>query len=348
MLRQATQGQLAADDPLASSTGLPDQSYATSHDFFIVGTMKVKVDGEEWTEVDNFFDSAASDKHFVVELGTNDRASINFGSGLQGKIPPIGVNNIVAEYRFGANADGNVGARTVTVDKTGLTFVDDIFNPRQAAGWQEAEGSTPASLARAKIAGPSSIRIREVAIGPDDVVWMATSKYTTAQGAKPYARALAIEEGLGPKTIELVLVKKGFTLASSDELKDVDDYFNGNATLGKMKRIVANQRLTSFNYSQRLIDISAIVYVTGVVTAQEIENNLRQTIQPLAQREDGVTYEWEFGDVVPTSRLIHEIFNTDKSKISKVVLLSPLADINTGKRELPLAGTISITVVEQI
>lgn len=342
VIRRVTQGQLAADDPLGSSTGLPDQRHQTSRDYFIVGTMTVTVDGEAWVEVDNFFSSTASDKHYVVELGANDRATIVFGSGTQGKIPPIGINNISAEYRFGADNDGNVGPKTITVDKTGLSFVDSLFNPRQASGWKEAEGSTPASLQRAKIAGPASIRVREVALGPDDVTWMATKKYKTPEGSNPYSRALAIEEGLGPKTVELVLVKKGGTLSSADELDDITEYFNGKPP-NIPKKIVANQQMYAFNYAQRVIDIQAVVTVDNVAE-QEIVNHLRQTIQPEATREDGVTWEWDFGSLVPRSRLIHEIFNTDQNRIFNVVLIHPNADILLGKRELPIVGSISITV----
>jgi hypothetical protein len=345
-IRLLTQGQRAADDPLGSSTGLADQRFTTSRDFYIPGTAVVTVDAEEWLEVDNFLASQPNDKHYVVELGTNDRATIVFGSGLAGKIPPIGVNNIVAEYRFGANTDGNVGPNTIVVDKTGLTFINAIYNPRQASGWQEAEGSDEASLERAKIAGPTSLRVRDVALSPDDVEVLA-QRYTTAEGAKPYVRALAIEEGLGPKTIELVVVKKGGGLATSDELTALDVYFNGNkfVTPPLPKRVVANQEVTSFNYSQKVIDIEAVVYANGI-TAQEIVNRLRQVIQPEARKEDGVTFEWPFGGVVPRARINHEIFDVDEDQITNVVLISPAADVTLGSRELPIAGVVTITIVE--
>jgi hypothetical protein len=347
VIRDVTQGQLGSDDPLGSSTGLPDQRFKTSRDNFIAGTAVVTVDGEEWIEVDDFLGSEPQDKHYVVELGANDRATIVFGSGDAGKIPPIGVNNIVAEYRFGANIDGNVGPNTIVVDKTGLTFINSLYNPRQAAGWEEAEGSTEESLARAKIAGPASLRVRDVALSPSDVETLAL-RYTNDLGGRPFSRALAIEEGLGPKTIEVVVVKKGGGLALSSELADLDTYFNGDkyATPPLPKRVVANQEVTSFNYSQKVIDIVATVYIRGPITALQISNALTQIIQPEARREDGVTFEWDFGGKVPRSRILHEIWDVDETKIDDVVLATPAADVVLGSRELPIAGTIAITIVE--
>ncbi|MGD9749373.1 MAG: hypothetical protein AB7W59_00095 [Acidimicrobiia bacterium] len=346
-IRDATQGMVGADDPLGSSTGLPDQRFTTSRDFYIDGTAVVTVDGETWTEVDDFLGSQSNDKHYVVELGNNDRATIVFGSGVNGKVPPIGVNNISVEYRHGANTDGNVGPNTVVVDKTGLTFINGIYNPRQASGWEEAEGASEESLARAKIAGPASLRVRDVALSPSDVEVLAT-RFTTSLGARPFSRALAIEEGLGPKTIELVVVKKGGGLATSDELDELDLYFNGDkyANPPVPKKVVANQEVTSFNYTQRVIDVDAVVTVRGALTSVEIANALLQIIQPEARREDGVTFEWDFGGTVPRSRISHEIWDTDETKISNVVLNAPAADVVLGSRELPVAGTITITIVE--
>lgn len=343
VIRLATQGLSASDDPLGSSTGLADQRHETSRDNFISDSEEVTVDGEVWTSVDNFLNSAPTDKHYVVELGEDDRATIVFGSGNQGAIPPIGSNNISVSYRFGAQDDGNVGPDTVTVDKQGLTFINSLFNPRQASGWQEADGSDEASLERVKITGPNSLRVKAVALGPDDVEELATT-FKDDFGSRLYTRALAIEEGLGPKTIQLVVVIRGGGQATTEQLDALDDFFNGDkfSTPPLPKRIVANQEVTSFNFTERAIDITATV--TTTVTAQQITNRLQQIIQPEALKDDGVTFEWEFGSEVPRSRIIHEIFETDEST-TKVVLTSPAADVPLGALELPVAGTITLTIV---
>src|SRR4029079_11527614 len=95
--------------------------------------------------------------------------TIVFGDGNNGRIPPIGQGNIQIDYRHNAEDNGNVGPNTITVDKTGLSFVNTITNPRQAAGWTEGQADSDEAIARAKIEGPASLRVRDVGIGPDDI-----------------------------------------------------------------------------------------------------------------------------------------------------------------------------------
>ena len=339
----ATQGKLRTDDPLGSSTGLANQEFVTTQDNFITGSQTVNVDGIEWTSVSNFLNSLPGDRHYVIELGENDRATVVFGDGVNGRIPAIGVGNINITYRHFAQDDGNVGALSVTVDKTGLTFVNKIFNPRQASGWSEAQGASEASLEQAKVEGPASLRTKDVAIGPDDVEELTVS-FTDSNGASPFSRAKAFEETFGPKTVEDVVVAKGGALATALQLAELELFFNGDkfAVPPVEKHIVANQEVTALNYTQKPINIVAVV--TGKTTVAAVTNRLLQILQPEALKDDGVTFEWEFGGEVPRSRLSHEIFETDES-ITKVVLTSPPSDVPLTSRELPVAGTISIVVV---
>lgn len=339
-----TQGRTYDDSPLGSSSGSANQRFEATQPHFIWGTEVVTVEGETWTRVSNFLSSQATDKHYRVELGDDDVAIVIFGDGVAGAIPTVGIGNISASYRYGGDLDGNVGADTVIVDKTGLTYVNRVFNPRPASGWEQAQGSTESSLEQAKISGPASLRIINVALGPNDVEQLAT-EFVNSEGSKPFGRAKAIEEGFGPKTIELIVVAKGGAQASSTQLAELDEYLNGDQLSHpvKEKHIVSNQEATSVNYTPKTIDIVATVY--GVVEAETIENALQAVIQPEALRPDGVTYEWEFGEDVPISRISHEIFSADED-ITRVVLSSPAADVVLASRELPVLGTVTLTIVE--
>lgn len=344
--RLATQGRSVEDSPLGSSTGLPSQEFETTRDYFINESETVYVDGVAWERVDNFLASAASSEHYTIELGTNDRATVKFGDGTAGRIPPLGVNNIRIEYRItgGPEADGNVGANTVLLDKTGLSYVSKLWNPRQANGWAEADGATETSLEQAKIAGPASLRSGEVALGPSDVEQHVRT-YTDDDGAKPFSRVRVFEEGFGPKTMEATVVARGGGLASAEQLAALEEYFNGDqyAYPPLPKRVVANQEVIAVNYTPKVIDVTATVY--GEVTAAEVENRLAAVVHPEALKSDGVTWEWDFGGEVDDSRINHEIFETDES-ITKVTLTAPAGPVSLAARELPILGTVSITVVE--
>lgn len=351
---QVTQGQLQIDDPLGSSDGSASQLFQTSKDNYIDGSETVTVDSVEWTSVENFLSSTPTDRHYTIELGENDRASVKFGDGTAGLIPAVGVNNIVIQYRHNAELEGNIGANTITTDKTGLSFVSDVFNPRPATGWRAAEGSDVASLERAKIAGPASLRTRGIAIGPNDVETL-TTLFEDSSGARPYTRSKAIEEGFGPKTIENVVVAAGGGLATQTQLATLDTYFNGDpfSTPVQIKRLVANQEVTSVNHTPKTIDITAEVFTTSAdLDKEQVENRLIQVVHPEARKADGVTFEWDFGETVSSSRIIHEIFEVDAS-IEKVVIGSingvgpalPI-EITLLPRELPVAGTLAITITQ--
>lgn len=343
VLASFTQGQTQTEDPLGSSDGTANQRFETSRDNFISDTMEFTVEGEQWTEVENFLSSTPTNKHYTVEVGENDRATVVTGDGVTGKIPPEGTNNVAAEYRYGADADGNVGADTITVNKSSLSYINRLWNPRPAAGWEEAQGADEESLEQAKLAGPASLRTKDVALSPDDVETL-TSEYTDAEGASPFSRSKAIEEGYGPKTIELVVVASGGGQASTAQLDALDEYFNGDpfASPPVEKHLVANQEVTSVNHTSKTIAVTATVY--GDVTVDEIKTRLQSILQPEALKADGVTYEWEFGADVPVSRIIHEIFETDES-ITKVTVTVPASDVTLATRELPAAGTLTITVI---
>lgn len=342
--RLATQGQSVEDSPLGSSTGLPNQEFQTTRDYFISGSESVYVDGELWARVDNFLASTPTSEHYTVELGKNDRLTIKFGDGTTGKLPPLGVNNVRVEYRVGANNNGNVGSNTITVDKTGLSFASKLWNPRQANGWQEADGSSEESLEQVKIEGPATLRTKEVALTPEDAVTL-TLAFTDENGAKPFTRARAFEESFGPKTVELTVVAAGGGQATAEQLAALELYFNGDqyAYPPVPKVFVANQEIVAINFTPKLIDVTATVY--GDVTAQEVINRLEAVIQPEALKDDGVTYEWTFGGEVDDSRIMKEIFKTDES-ITRVELTTPTGLTSLLPRELPQLGAVSITIIE--
>lgn len=342
--RLAIQG-IFQTETLGSSDGSDNQSFLSSQENFIFTSDELTVNDIVWTRVTNFLSSKPTDRHYRVQLEENDQARFIFGDGVTGAIPQNGVNNIAASYRYGAQDDGNVGANTIVLDKSGLALVSSLYNPRPATGWSAAEGSTEADLAKTKVSGPATLRVRDIALGPDDVETLAVRASKIDADVIGMSRAKAIEEGFGPKTIKLVIVTAGGALATQDELDVVSEFYNGNqfSSPTKQKRLVANQEVTAVNYTPHTINITAVVKARGAVTALAIQNALIQVLQPEALKDDGVTYEWEFGDVVPTSRINHEIFKVDES-IYDVDISLPVADIDMLDGELPVAGTITITV----
>jgi len=345
MIGDVTQGQTQIDSPLGSSDGSANQTFLTSRENFIDdSTAVLTVNATAWTRVRDFINSTPLDEHYVVQLTGTDQAQIIFGNGDQGRIPPVGASNIAYTFRFGAENDGNVGANRITLDNAGLSFVNSITNPRQAAGWSASEGADACSLEITKQTGPATLRSKDVAISADDLPNL-TTRFVDDNGAQPYSRAFAIEEAFGPKTVELVVVAKGGGAATTTQLEELELFFNGDkfARPQVVAHFVSNQKVTAKNYIQKPIDIRVEIQATGVIRLQ-IENQLRRVFQPEARTNDGLSFEWDFGETVALSRIDHEIHKVSTS-IQNVNIIEPATDVGLSGRQLPIAGNIQIEFV---
>lgn len=339
----AIQGQRQIDSSLGFADGITaNLSYAMSKDGFIDDSETVTVATVQWVRVDNFLQSVPTDRHYQIVLGENDRASILFGNGINGAIPS---GQVAAEYRYGITDNGNVGASTIIVDKSGLASFSELWNPRPAVGWQEAQSASSESLEIAKVLGPASLRVLgEVALGPEDVEILTVAYRDPDTNTRPFLRSSAIEEGFGPKTIKNVVVASGGGVASAEALAELDRYFNGDATAVPplRKRLVANQELTSINYTPKSVDISATV--TGAFSLDLLEAALTALLQPDATQDDGVTFEWQYQDVIYPSRIHHEIHRADSNVtvVENLLINGVSTPLALNAEELPVAGTITL------
>ena len=66
--------------------------------------LTVRVGGLIWIRADTFFGRSPTEEIYVVRQEADGSATVTFGDGARGARPPTGVNNIRADYRFGAGA----------------------------------------------------------------------------------------------------------------------------------------------------------------------------------------------------------------------------------------------------
>ena len=109
-----------------------------------------------YVEEESLLGSGPNDRHFLVLVDQNDRATVRFGNGTSGA-PPSGT--ISASYKTGGGAGGNVEAGSLVV-------IEGVFNdahgrPVQVAvtNTEPASGGTDRqSVASAKLLAPESLR----------------------------------------------------------------------------------------------------------------------------------------------------------------------------------------------
>jgi hypothetical protein len=333
-----TQGQTIAEN-LASGDGTPSQSFVLDSTPVIDGSVLLTVDAEPWTQVEDFFASSSVDEHYTVTIDSDGVATILTGDGENGKIVPVGVNNVTSEYRIGGEEDGNVGSGQINVSRSGLSTVRNVTNPRPAFGWIPQEGSDELSLEKLKRDGVSSLRTLRRAVSPSDVEYLAVRWESDSQF--PFSRARAIENGFGLKTVKLTVVPVGGGTSSATVRQDLDNYFNGDINEGGVEPgiLVANQKVTSIDYSPRVIDID--VTVEGG-TESSIRAALIAALQPEAVDGSG-NFIWEFGQTVSIAKLSSIIFET--GGVTNVTFTLPAADVSLSGDELPLLGMLDLEVV---
>ena len=346
ILFDATQGKTVEDDPLGSSSGEQSQEFVLTRKPYIMNSIRVLVDEGgglvEWTETDSFLTSYATDRHFVVDVQTDGSAYVVFGDGTNGRIPPIGTNNIVAIYRIGADDNGNVGNGVLTVNRDGVGVFRDVTNPRAGAFWVEADWASVESLEQVKRRGPHSLRTMYRSVTPSDAEILARS-FVNRDGVRPVARARAYEESFGPKTVEIVVAGRGGAALKQSYRTQLEEYFNGGEVYKGV--LLMNYEATITNYTPRLIGLNVEVTASGNVTRAMVIQVLSYLLSPTALERDGVSYVWQFGQEVPLSRVGAEIFSISPGNVFKVKFTSPTADISLNANELPVFDPITTNVV---
>jgi len=153
-----------SEEILGSSDNVIDQRFFLSKAPVVDLTVVVDEGSgfEAWIEVDDFFESAPDDKHYMLNKGTGE---VLFGDGRHGKIPGIGTGNVRAKpYRYGGGLAGNVGANTITHLRTTHPFISSVTNKEAASG-----GDNEETIEEALVRGPIEVlRTRNRAITAED------------------------------------------------------------------------------------------------------------------------------------------------------------------------------------
>ena len=117
-------------------TYLPSPTVANSQG--VENTLTVYVDGVKWKEVPSFFNRKPDEPIYLVRQNDDEESQITFGDGIRGRRLPTGVDNITADYRFGAGAL-NPPAGIVNQISTPVKGLQRVSNPLPAGGGQDAE-----------------------------------------------------------------------------------------------------------------------------------------------------------------------------------------------------------------
>ena len=124
-------------------------------------------DGKEvWKPVRDLLQSDRFAREFVVEVESDSRASLRFGDGVHGRLPPT--TSLKAVYRTGNGRAGNVGSGVIAHVVGDFEGIEAVCNPLPALG-----GIDPESLEEVRLYAPQAFRVQERAVTEEDWAEMA-------------------------------------------------------------------------------------------------------------------------------------------------------------------------------
>jgi hypothetical protein len=149
-----------------TSTGLASQAFTLRTTPFLDGSAIVTAGNGVFVQVESLLGSGPSDKHFTVSTDQADRATVHFGTGINGTIP---VGSISIDYKTGGGSAGNVDPGTINrfpgtyADSLGNEIRVACANPTKADGGRERQ-----SIAAIQAFAPLTVRATDRSVGRED------------------------------------------------------------------------------------------------------------------------------------------------------------------------------------
>lgn len=192
----------------------------------------VRVDGVQWTEVDDLLTAGPTDRVYVLRQEEGGGARIVLGDGVHGTRPATGIENIVADHRVGIGEDGAVAARSVSLLVRRPLGIRDVTNPAAATDWAPAE-----TLQEARVNAPLRIRTLDRAVSVADHEDFARGY----AGVGP-ARADLLWDGRSYRVLVSVLGASA-TVPSTDLVNDLHTALDLARDPGTLLEVRAGQTL---------------------------------------------------------------------------------------------------------
>jgi hypothetical protein len=196
--------------------------------------LTLKVMDETWTQVDNLKDSGPTDKHYQVRLDEDNKATIGFGDGRNGRRLPSGGNNVRVGFRQGSGGAGNLAPGALTKLVKPHALLDEVLQPIESSGGADRESNDDLRTNAA-----STLLALGRAVSLEDF-----SKLARGHSSIWQARAFRLPPGLGRRErVRVVVVAAGGGTLSAALKQELQDYFIARTQPGVDVSVSDYQRL---------------------------------------------------------------------------------------------------------
>jgi len=208
---------------IASGTGESNQSFPLSFGPVIYKSIRVRVDGAEWSEVD-YFTSSQPRKEFRIEYDSSYNAFIVFGNQRAGMIPSED-SQVSVNYRVGGGSSGNIVTGSVNLVRNFLVPGLDFRVTVEFRNYTKGEfGYAGDTIEDIKNNLPLFLRTQDRAVSGDDYEIIANQFVTPYSGKIGKSTATLRNYGCAANVIDLFVltqVEENGLEESSNELKNM-------------------------------------------------------------------------------------------------------------------------------
>ncbi len=328
----ASHAAVIKDEILGRSEGTPGQT------FFLESTpvlpraknerILVRISNEQeeyWTEVRDFADSTASDKHYTIDSATGE---VCFGPAIKqrdgsmkryGALPPKGAAIVMSRYRHGGGIIGNVQKGALNVIMTSIPYVDYVLNRKNATGGLDRE-----ELDDAKIRVPGYLRSLRRAVTAADYEYLAMEaapgKLARVFALQPPNSSLGeIKVLIIPRVLDATgYIEPGELDVAKDVRDIVRDYLDERRLLTTRLDVTA----PAYYWVGTRIRLKASDHADAEQVKEAAIKRLFEFINPITGGFDGKG--WQFGRDLHNSDLIAALQNVAGIDFIRSVELFPV------------------------
>jgi predicted phage baseplate assembly protein len=240
---EAVNAEVIEDELLGVSEGVPGQHFTLKHRPVVPGGAAAILEvsstegWQEWTQVQDFFDSKPDDRHFALDAVTGEvqlAPAVREPDGslrYYGAVPPKGSRLRLHKYLIGGGSRGNVARNAVTILKSSIPYVSKVQNRHAAEGGVDGEG-----IENAKVRGPIVLRTRDRAVTMEDYEQLAR------EAAPEVARVRCVTAGDGADAggVRILVVPAA---GSGDGRLRFEQLVPAEETLGRISRRLDQARV---------------------------------------------------------------------------------------------------------
>lgn len=317
------------------ASGEPYQVYATQNGPVWLDSLIVRVDGIEWTRVNDFLESDNTDQHYAIRLQEDGSLWVCFGDGLRGIAPAYG-QQVEIVYEVTKGALGNVAAGAITIlqsalyDAAGYLADVSVTNATAASGGEDME-----DMNHIREALPRWVITSSRCVTKNDF-------QAAAESVKGVQRALPLthdEDATIPiLTVLLYVLPVGGGTPSSTLL----DAVRTEVTVNRPKIATLAVDVQAAVY--KVVDVTCGVTKEAGYDATAVKTAVETAIRDFFSytRQEAGAWAIDWGKPVYKAKLAAWILSVPG--VANVNLTAPASDVTPTATEIPALGTVTVSV----